>query len=60
LRYSFPEGARKREKIGDRELDTRRFRSSIYANVLVIIEHLFFHFDLSALLTLPCLRVFKQ
>jgi hypothetical protein len=26
LRYSFPEGGRKRDKIGDRVADTRRFR----------------------------------
>jgi len=41
LRYNFPEGERKRYKIGDRELDTRQFWYEYLYIFTVFIEHIF-------------------
>jgi uncharacterized membrane protein len=59
LRYSVPDGARKRYKIGDRELDTRRFRFDYLFIFLALLEHLFFRIDVSSLRWLSCLCVLK-
>ena len=54
LRYSFPDGARKREKIGDRVVETRRFWFDYLCIFLVLLQQMFFRFNVSSLCWLSC------
>ncbi len=55
LWYSFPDGSRKRAKIGDRGTETRRFRSYYLCIFLVLFDLLLFHSGVSCLRWLSCL-----
>jgi uncharacterized membrane protein len=59
LRYSLPDGARKRYKIGDSVAETRRFRFDYLFIFLVLLEYLFFRIELSYLHLLSFLCVLK-
>src|SRR6266699_2688984 len=52
LRYSFPDGARKREKIGDRGAETRRFRP-YHRDICHLLVLLFRFF-------MRCLRLWEE